>query len=82
MKIPAGVGYAIDPLGLLKNKAMDQLKTRARTAIGLDHKDTKNCAAAQGLDLALTLTLPATFTKVAPANEYINMGLIPLETNI
>lgn len=68
MKIPAGVGYAIDPLGLLKNKAMDQLKTRARTAIGLD--------------LALTLTLPATFTKVAPANEYINMGLIPLETNI
>lgn len=63
---------------------MDQLKTRARTAIGLDHKDTKNCAAAQGFDLALTLTLtlPATFIKVPPTDEYFDMGLIPLETNI
>lgn len=68
MKIAAWLGYAIDSLGSLKNKAMDHVKTRARTALGLD--------------LALTLAMPATSTKVTPANGYINIGLIPLETNI
>jgi hypothetical protein len=35
VKIPAWVGYAVDPVGSLKNKAMDEVRTRAKTAIGL-----------------------------------------------
>jgi hypothetical protein len=35
VKIPAWVGYAVDPVGSLKSKAMDEVRTRAKTAIGL-----------------------------------------------
>jgi hypothetical protein len=35
VKIPAWVGYAVDPVGSLKNKAMDEVRTRAKSAIGL-----------------------------------------------
>jgi hypothetical protein len=35
LKIPAWVGYAVDPVGSIKNKAMDEVRTRAKSAIGL-----------------------------------------------
>jgi hypothetical protein len=35
VKIPAWVGYAIDPVGSLKNRAMDEVRTRAKAAVGL-----------------------------------------------
>jgi hypothetical protein len=36
VKIPAWVGYAMDPVGSLKNRAMDEVRTRAKSAIGLN----------------------------------------------
>jgi hypothetical protein len=44
VKIPAWVGYAMDPVGSLKNRAMDEVRTRAKTAIGLNRAPT-SCAA-------------------------------------
>jgi hypothetical protein len=38
VKIPAWVGYAIDPVGSLKNRAMDEVRTRAKDAVGLGKK--------------------------------------------
>ena len=76
MKIPAWVGYAIDPLGSLKNKAMDQVKTSARVAMGLDHKGAKNCSAVPGPDLSTTSA------DVTPADGDLNTKLIPIEANI
>jgi hypothetical protein len=35
VKIPAWVGYAIDPVGSLKSRAMDEVRTRAKAAVGL-----------------------------------------------
>ncbi len=54
VKIPAWVGYAIDPVGSLKNRAMDEVRTRAKSAIGLNSK-TESCAAeiAAPIDAAL-----------------------------
>lgn len=39
VKIPAWVGYAVDPVGSLKSKAMDEVRTRAKSAIGLGKRD-------------------------------------------
>jgi hypothetical protein len=36
VKIPAWVGYAIDPVGSLKSRAMDEVRTRAKDAVGLN----------------------------------------------
>ncbi len=36
VKIPAWVGYAMDPVGSLKNRAMDEVRTRAKSAMGLN----------------------------------------------
>jgi hypothetical protein len=44
VKIPAWVGYAMDPVGSLKNRAMDEVRTRAKSAIGLDRAPA-SCAA-------------------------------------
>ncbi|MEP7154237.1 MAG: hypothetical protein ABI905_00585 [Betaproteobacteria bacterium] len=33
VKIPAWVGYAMDPVGSIKNKALDEVRTRAKNAI-------------------------------------------------
>ena len=44
VKIPAWVGYAMDPVGSLKNRAMDEVRTRAKAAIGLNRVPT-SCAA-------------------------------------
>jgi hypothetical protein len=33
VKIPAWVGYAIDPVGAIKNKAMGEVRDRAKTAL-------------------------------------------------
>jgi hypothetical protein len=54
VKIPAWVGYAMDPVGSLKNRAMDEVRTRAKTMVGLD-RATANCAAqtAAPIDAAL-----------------------------
>jgi hypothetical protein len=54
VKIPAWVGYAIDPVGSLKNRAMDEVRTRAKAAIGLNRAPT-SCAAetAAPIDAAL-----------------------------
>jgi hypothetical protein len=54
VKIPAWVGYAMDPVGSLKNRAMDEVRTRAKTMVGLD-RATTNCAAeiAPPIDAAL-----------------------------
>jgi hypothetical protein len=35
VKIPAWVGYAMDPVGSLKNRAIDEVRTRAKAAVGL-----------------------------------------------
>jgi len=40
MKIPAWVGYAMDPVGSLKNKALDEVRNRAKDAM----KSTSACA--------------------------------------
>lgn len=54
VKIPAWVGYAMDPVGSLKNRAMDEVRTRAKTMVGLD-RATTGCApeAAAPIDAAL-----------------------------
>ncbi len=54
VKIPAWVGYAMDPVGSLKNRAMDEVRTRAKSAIGLNRAPA-NCAAetATPIDAAL-----------------------------
>lgn len=39
VKIPAWVGYAVDPVGSLKSKAMDEVRTRAKSAIGLGKRE-------------------------------------------
>jgi hypothetical protein len=54
IKIPAWVGYAMDPVGSLKNRAMDEVRTRAKTMVGLDRATTR-CAAEPGapIDAAL-----------------------------
>ena len=54
VKIPAWVGYAMDPVGSLKNRAMDEVRTRAKAAIGLNRKPT-SCTAetAAPIDAAL-----------------------------
>ncbi len=44
VKIPAWVGYAMDPVGSLKNRAMDELRTHAKAAIGLNSAPA-NCTA-------------------------------------
>lgn len=33
VKIPAWIGYALDPIGSIKHKAIDELRTRARDAM-------------------------------------------------
>gem|GEM_PF-3771291 len=33
MKIPAWVGYAIDPVGAVKNKVMEEVRGRTKTAL-------------------------------------------------
>lgn len=44
VKIPAWVGYAMDPVGSLKNRAMDEVRVvvtaHAKAAIGLNRKPT------------------------------------------
>ena len=54
VKIPAWVGYAMDPVGSLKNRAMDEVRTRAKTMVGLD-RATTGCApeVAAPIDAAL-----------------------------
>lgn len=54
VKIPAWVGYAMDPMGSLKNRAMDEVRTRAKSAIGLNNK-AESCVAdvAAPIDAAL-----------------------------
>jgi hypothetical protein len=54
VKIPAWVGYAMDPVGSLKNRAMAEVRTRAKSAIGLNRAPV-NCAAeiAAPIDAAL-----------------------------
>ncbi len=54
VKIPVWVGYAMDPVGSLKNRAMDEVRTRAKSAIGLNSK-AESCAAeiATPIDAAL-----------------------------
>ena len=54
IKIPAWVGYAMDPVGSLKNRAMDEVRTRAKTMVGLD-RATTGCApeVAAPIDAAL-----------------------------
>jgi hypothetical protein len=54
VKIPAWVGYAMDPVGSLKNRAMDEVRTRAKTMVGLD-RASANCTAeiAAPIDAAL-----------------------------
>jgi hypothetical protein len=54
VKIPAWVTYAMDPVGSLKNRAMDEVRTRAKSAIGLNRAPA-NCAAetATPIDAAL-----------------------------
>jgi len=44
VKIPAWVGYAMDPVGSLKNRAIDDVRIRAKAAVGLNRTPT-NCAA-------------------------------------
>ena len=44
VKIPAWVGYAMDPVGSLKNRAMDEVRTRAKTMVGLN-RATTGCVA-------------------------------------
>ena len=34
--IPAWVGYAMDPVGSIKNKAIDRIRSEAKKAVGLD----------------------------------------------
>jgi hypothetical protein len=38
VKIPAWVGYVADPVGSLKSRAMDEVRTRAKDAVGLNDK--------------------------------------------
>jgi hypothetical protein len=54
VKIPAWVGYAMDPVGSLKNRAMDEIRTHAKAAIGLNRAPA-SCAAetAAPIDAAL-----------------------------
>lgn len=44
VKIPAWVGYAMDPVGSLKNRAMDEVRTHAKAVIGLNRAPT-SCTA-------------------------------------
>jgi hypothetical protein len=58
VKIPAWVGYAMDPVGSLKNRAMDEVRgvvtARAKAMVGLD-RATTGCPAetAAPIDAAL-----------------------------
>ncbi len=36
VKIPAWVGFALDPVGTIKHKAIDEVRSRARTAMGVN----------------------------------------------
>jgi hypothetical protein len=47
VKIPAWVGYAVDPVGSIKNKAMKEVRSRAKDAIGLNRK-ADSCPAQAG----------------------------------
>ncbi len=49
VKIPPWVGYAIDPVGSLKSRAMDEVRTRAKDAVGLN----KPAAACPAIDTNL-----------------------------
>lgn len=56
VKIPPWVGYAIDPIGSLKNRAMDEVRTRAKSAMGLNHK-SESCAAETAAPIAIDAAL-------------------------
>lgn len=45
ISIPGWVGYAIDPVGSLKQRAMTEVRDRARTAIGISKE--QGCRAAE-----------------------------------
>jgi hypothetical protein len=53
VKIPAWVGYAMDPVGSLKNRAMDEVRTRAKTMVGLDRATRCTAETAAPIDAAL-----------------------------
>ncbi len=57
VKIPAWVGYAIDPVGSIKNRAIDEVRTRAKSAIGLKRNDAA-CIADAATELVEGAPLP------------------------
>ncbi len=69
VKIPAWVGYVMDPLGSLKNKAMSQVRDHLKTAArgALSHPDSCRAPEAVPLDEPIT---PATVT--VPLVEDVN----------
>ncbi len=77
VKIPAWVGYALDPVGSLKNKAMDEVKTRAKSAMGLDRKAKIGCSASAIADPDLSSA-----TEGTAFDNSTSAPSIPLDTNI
>ena len=77
VKIPAWIGYAMDPVGSLKNKAMDEVKTRAKSAISWDRKASTGCSAS-------VITEPdlSSATEEAALGSATNAPSIPADTNI
>lgn len=37
VKIPAWVGFALDPVGSIKHRAIDEVRSRAKTAMGINN---------------------------------------------
>ena len=52
VKIPAWIGYAMDPLGSLKRKAFDEVRTRARDAMA----DSNACGVVPEADIFNTVS--------------------------
>ena len=52
VKIPAWVGYAMDPVGSIKHRAIDEVRSRAREAMS----SSSECASAPSADAAIDAT--------------------------
>ena len=77
VKIPDWVGYAMDPLGSIKNKAMDKVTTRAKSALGWDRKASVSCSASAIAEPDLS-----SVTEESALNGSTDAPSIPADTNI
>jgi hypothetical protein len=52
-KIPGWVGFALDPLGTIKHKAIDEIRARAKAALEAEWARTQDCGAKPAVNYSI-----------------------------